>query len=128
MSTNFDTMWIGKRQIYEFALRRGCSKRDILHCLHMEEKELAVKYLGVPLISTRLRAGDCEEIKAKMVRKIQSWHAKHLAYAGRVQLILAVLSSIQIYWCRICILPKKNMKEVEATLRQFLWAGSSTKR
>lgn len=103
-------------------------KTDLIARLNMEVKELPIKYLGVPLISTRLKHSDCEELKAKMLKKVQSWHAKFLSYAGRVQLIIAVLSSIQTYWCRIFVLPKKIMKEVDAIMRTFLWSGASMRR
>ena len=38
----------------------------------MEVKDFPVKYLGVPLISTKLKAEDCKSIKAKILAQIQS--------------------------------------------------------
>ena len=103
-------------------------KNDLVQCSGMAVKELPVKYLGVPLISTRLRVRVCEEIKKKMLMRVQSWTAKALSYAGRVQLVVAVLHSIQAYWCTIFVLPKKVLKEVDEILRRFIWTGTEMKK
>lgn len=39
-------------------------------------KELPVKNLRVPLISTRLKYSDCEDLKSRTLGKILSWHFK----------------------------------------------------
>lgn len=43
-------------------------------------------------------------------------------------MIISVLTRIQTYWCRIFILPKQVLKEIDAILRTFLWAGVSLRR
>lgn len=48
---------------------------------------LPVRYLGVPLITTRLHALDCQALIDKILKKVQSWANKMLSYGGRVQLI-----------------------------------------
>lgn len=73
------------------------AKEEICSIMGMNAKELPVKYLGVPLISISLKYGDCEDLKNKIMGKVLSWHAKLLAYAGRIQLIISVLSSIHTY-------------------------------
>lgn len=73
--------------------------------LGMKKKVVPVRYLRVPLISTRLRARDCEDIKNRLLRKVQCWTAKALSYAGRIQLAISVLHSIRSYWETIFILP-----------------------
>ena len=71
---------------------------NICNLMGMEMKVLPVKYLGVPLISSRLRYDDCVVLKERILRRVTSWHAKVLSYAGgRVQLIISVLASIQSY-------------------------------
>lgn len=65
--------------------------------LDIPEPALSVKYLGVPLISTKLRYSDCLVLKDRMLKRVQSWSIKLLSYGGRSQLISSVLFSIQVY-------------------------------
>lgn len=58
-------------------------KQMIVELMGMQMGDLPVKYLGVPLITTRLRKEDCQIIKEKMVSKISHWAVKNLTYAGR---------------------------------------------
>jgi hypothetical protein len=81
-------------------------KQEILSLLQMVEGKLPVRYLGVPLITSRLTAPDCEGLVAKFTARIDSWCSKHLSFAGRLQLISSILFSIQVFWSSIFILPK----------------------
>nr|GEV33683.1 hypothetical protein [Tanacetum cinerariifolium] len=56
--------------------------------------KLPVRCLGVPLIAKRLGVKDCGCLLDKIKNKIQSWKNKYLSYAGRLQLIAAVLEFI----------------------------------
>ncbi|KAG6750319.1 hypothetical protein POTOM_047423 [Populus tomentosa] len=58
---------------------------------------LPVKYIGVPLISTRLTHMDCLSLVKRITSRIQLWTSASLTYAGRLQLIKSVLFSIQVY-------------------------------
>ena len=42
--------------------------------------------------------------------------------------MVAVLHSIQAYWCTIFILPKKVLKEVDEILCKFLWTSVEIKK
>ena len=68
---------------------------------------LLVRYLGVPLISTKLSSSDYKVLVEKIVARIRSWTSKCLSYAGRLQLMISILSSFHIYWSILFILPKK---------------------
>nr|GEW14982.1 RNA-directed DNA polymerase, eukaryota, reverse transcriptase zinc-binding domain protein [Tanacetum cinerariifolium] len=46
---------------------------------------------------------------------------KVLTYAGRIQLIASVLSSMQIYWSSVYMLSCTTIKEIEKLLKGFLW-------
>lgn len=73
----------------------------------MMEGVLPVRYLGVPLISSRLSAEDCRMILEKISRRIGSWTSKNLSFAGRLQLLTSVMFSLQVYWTGVFILPKR---------------------
>jgi hypothetical protein len=96
----------------------------LLECLGMKEGKLPVRYLGVPLISNKLSSLDCEALLEKISSQINSWMAKHLSFAGRLQLLSSVLYIIQIYWLNIFILPKKVIKAIEQKFNRFLWNGN----
>ncbi|XP_021996267.1 uncharacterized protein LOC110893468 [Helianthus annuus] len=96
-------------------------KDAILGILPFEEGMLPVKYLGVPLISSRLRVKDCSVLLERLDQRIKNWKNKLLSFAGRLQLILSVLSSMHVYWASAFILPVRVVNELEAKLRNFLW-------
>ncbi|KAK1441009.1 hypothetical protein QVD17_06845 [Tagetes erecta] len=104
-------------------------RMTILSIMSFVEGSLPVKYLGVPLISSRLLYKDCKILVEKLEGKILNWRNRMLSFAGRLQLILSVLSSMHIYWASVFILPARVILELEAKMRGFLWSqGSSTSR
>ena len=82
-----------------------------------------MKYLGVPLISSRLSHSICQPLLDKIIAKIQSWTSRSLSFAGRLQLISLVLYSIQTYWCSMFIVPKITCYKIEQIFNGFLWSG-----
>ena len=85
--------------------------------------ELLVRYLGVPLISTKLTTLHCKPLVDSITSRLQSWTANFLSFAGRLQLIKSVLCSILSFWNGLFILPKKVLRKIEQILRRFLWRG-----
>lgn len=95
-------------------------KNLLCNILPIKVGELPVRYLGVPLITTRLHASDCQLLIDKITARVQSWTNRLLLYGGRAQLISSVLFSTQVYWSSIFILPQKVLKSIiEAILRSF---------
>ena len=88
---------------------------------------LPARYLGVPLISSKLSSKDCKMLVDKITARLKSWTTKHLSYAGRIQLIISVLSSLQVYWMGLFLLPKQVTYQLDQLLRSFLWSGSDLK-
>ncbi|KAK1407858.1 hypothetical protein QVD17_39485 [Tagetes erecta] len=101
----------------------------ILSIMPFVEGSLPVKYLGVPLISSRLLYKDCKILVEKLEGKILNWRNRMLSFVGRLQLILSVLSSMHIYWASVFILPARVILDLEAKMRGFLWSqGTSISR
>ncbi|KAL0284387.1 UNVERIFIED_CONTAM: hypothetical protein Sradi_7200500 [Sesamum radiatum] len=73
-------------------------KQRILDLLGFQEGSLPVKYLGVPLIASRLSIADCRPLMEKI--------------DGRIA---------------VFILPKGVIRAIETKLRSFLWQGSTGK-
>jgi hypothetical protein len=53
----------------------------------MQEGKLPIRYLGVPLLSKRLTAPDCDVLVSKIAGHIDSWLARNLSFAERLQLV-----------------------------------------
>ncbi|GJU56847.1 putative reverse transcriptase domain, reverse transcriptase zinc-binding domain protein [Tanacetum coccineum] len=88
------------------------TKFDILNVLPFEEDKLPTKYLGVPLVLSRLLYRDCKELMEKVKRRISDWENKSLSLAGRAQLIR---------WCSL-------MLELEQLMRGFLWCQGDMRK
>ncbi|KAL2235433.1 UNVERIFIED_CONTAM: hypothetical protein Sindi_1275500 [Sesamum indicum] len=97
-----------------------------LYSLGFQEGVLPMRYLGLPLLSSRLTIADCHPLLLKIDKRIAGWERMAISYAGRVQIIKAVHMSLSLYWASAFILPKKVKNEIEKRLRTFLWKGTTT--
>ncbi|KAL0293833.1 UNVERIFIED_CONTAM: Retrovirus-related Pol polyprotein from type-2 retrotransposable element R2DM [Sesamum radiatum] len=100
-------------------------RQDILDLIGFQEGSLPIKYLGVPLVSSRLSVADCQPLIDMINKRLAGWNHLNLSLAGRTQLIKSVLSSLHMYWASAFILPKSVIKVIEGKMRAFLWKGSA---
>ncbi|XP_071698739.1 uncharacterized protein [Rutidosis leptorrhynchoides] len=141
----FSSVKVGEKGLEEFSSMSGLfpnlqkstiffgsvhpvTRCEILDLLPFKVGSLPLKYLGVPLISKRLGIGDCKCLVDKVKGKINCWRNKSLSYAGRLQLINSVLSSMQVYWASVYFLPQAIIKDIESLLMNFLWANDQKSR
>ncbi|GKA60190.1 putative RNA-directed DNA polymerase, eukaryota, reverse transcriptase zinc-binding domain protein, partial [Tanacetum coccineum] len=103
-------------------------KASILNSMPFAEGVLPVRYLGVPLISSRLLFRDCKILVEKLESRVNDWRNKFLSLAGRLQLIRSVLSSMHIYWASVFILPSRIVHDLEQLMRGFLWCQGEMKK
>ncbi|KAJ9561158.1 hypothetical protein OSB04_006318 [Centaurea solstitialis] len=101
----------------------GRNREEILNILPFKLGSLPVRYLGVPLLSNKLFHKDCLALIDKVKRRILDWKNKWLSFAGRLQLINSVLSSISVYWASMFLLPISVVNEIRKLLRTFLWSS-----
>ncbi|GAV92490.1 LOW QUALITY PROTEIN: zf-RVT domain-containing protein, partial [Cephalotus follicularis] len=101
-------------------------KERILQLSQFTAASLPIKYLGLPLITSRLTKQDCAPLLAKILGRANSWVSRSLSYAGRLQLIRSTLASMHVFWCSTFLLPAEVIKECERTLRRFLWGGNGS--
>lgn len=114
-----------KCQVYKGGVQSE-DKQQILEFLGYGEGELLVKYLGLPLSVNKLSVMQCKPLIDKITSRINTWMARTLSYAGRAQLIKAVLASMQACWAQVFILPQKVIKLIESICQSYLWSGSAT--
>lgn len=98
-------------------------RNDILLEMGFREGSLLVRYLGVPIITSRINKADCCTLVNRITARVQSWTHRFLSIAGRIQLIRSVLHAIQAYWASVFVLPIAVMDQIEKIFRQFLWKG-----
>ncbi|KAL0282286.1 UNVERIFIED_CONTAM: hypothetical protein Sradi_7265400 [Sesamum radiatum] len=71
------------------ALQAG--RQNILDILGFPEGSLPLKYLGVPLVSSRLKIADCQGLIGKLEGRLAGWGHLNFSFAGRVQLIKSTI-------------------------------------
>ncbi|GJR80252.1 putative RNA-directed DNA polymerase [Tanacetum coccineum] len=103
-------------------------KLAILQVMPFEEGRLPVKYLGVPLVPSRLVFKDCKELIDKVISRTNDWKNKSLSIAGRLQLIQSVISSMHVFWASVFILPSRVLLDIEQIMRGFLWCQGSIRK
>jgi hypothetical protein len=59
----------------------GAEREHIIRILGFREGELPTKYLGVPLISSRLKAVYCKGLMDRITSKVRHWTCRTLSYA-----------------------------------------------
>nr|GEV37768.1 hypothetical protein [Tanacetum cinerariifolium] len=100
--------------------------QELMHNYHLERGKLPIKYLGVPLVSSRLMIRDCNELVDKVQIRIQDWKNKSLSIAGQLQLIHSILGSMHINWASVFFLPNHVLLNIEQLMREFLWSHRSS--
>ena len=58
---------------------------------------LPIRYLGVPLLSTKLSYKDCQPIIDRVRNRICAWHSRAFSFGGRLQLAQSIISTIYVY-------------------------------
>ncbi|GJT26681.1 RNA-directed DNA polymerase, eukaryota, reverse transcriptase zinc-binding domain protein [Tanacetum coccineum] len=78
-------------------------------------------FFGVPLITKKISVSECRPLIDKVKQETHDWKNMALSYAGRLQLIALVLSSMQVYWASVFLLPRTIIKDINKLLKGFLW-------
>jgi len=99
------------------------AKHNLFELLHMLKRVLPMRYLGVPLISKRLSAADCDSLISKISSKIDSWLVKKLSSAGRLQLLSSVLVACKCFGLGFLYYPKRLYSSWNRNLIGFFGLG-----
>lgn len=99
------------------------TKDDLVAISGFQLDSLPLKYLGVPISSKKIQAGDCRIFVEKMVARIKVWSTRHLSFAGRMQLINSVLMSISVYWGQNFLIPSVVIRKINVVCKSYLWFG-----
>ena len=83
--------------------------------------ELPFRYLGIPLAAEQLKVIHYGPLLDKISDSIKAWTASSLSYAGRLELIRAVLQGIECFWLSILPAPAAILEKIYRLCRHFLW-------
>ncbi|GJY42406.1 hypothetical protein Tco_0429676 [Tanacetum coccineum] len=102
-------------------------KLDILNILSFEEGNLPVKYLGVPLVPSRLIYRDCSELVEKVKQRIKDWKNNILSIKETLWVKWIHTYKLQVH-SRWDIPLRGNMSwgwrkilQVRPLVQQFIW-------
>ena len=82
---------------------------------------LPIRYLEFPLTLTKHAY---EPLIDKVQSRMLVWSNKSLSFAGRLQLMKYVITSIVNFWSSAFILPVAFLNEIEGLCSACLWSGS----
>ncbi|KAG7563624.1 Reverse transcriptase domain [Arabidopsis suecica] len=85
---------------------------------------LPVRYLGLPLMSRKLKISEYSPLLEKITNKFRGWATKSLSYAGRAQLLKSVIYGTINFWTSTFLLPNGCIKKIESLCSKFLWSGN----
>ncbi|XP_040996793.1 uncharacterized protein LOC121242840 [Juglans microcarpa x Juglans regia] len=113
-----------------FANGGNKSMKSLMEVLHVYELWTGVfpfKYLGVPIVVSRLKVCDFGELLGKVSKKIAGWKMKLLSAGGRVILLHHVLSSMATHLLAVLQVPKGVLLALNRILSSFFWGASDGK-
>lgn len=85
---------------------------------------LPIWYLGLPLTTKSMTQLDYKPLLDEICNCLLYWRNKSLSYAGRLQLIKPVITSILNFWCSLFMLLDRCLDAIESMCSAFLWSGS----
>ncbi|XP_040372858.1 uncharacterized protein LOC112194030 [Rosa chinensis] len=86
------------------------------------------KYLGMPLIHSRITKSTYASILDKVQNRLAGWKCKVLSLAGRLTLIHSVTATIPNYAMQTTRLPMYICDDLDKINRNFLWGDTENKK
>ncbi|XP_074320627.1 uncharacterized protein LOC141657334 [Silene latifolia] len=102
---------VDKTQIYFGGVVQEV-RAAILTSTGFSEGSFPFHYLGLPLGPSRYSVSMFDSLILKIQTKLQHWSAKSLTYAGKAQLLDAVIFGIENFWCSSVLLPKNVLHQI----------------
>lgn len=117
-----------KSRIHFSANVKRHEANDICDTLQFQRTDHLGRYLGVPLLHSRVISDTYKYLIDKVYTKLSAWKAKSLSLAGRLTLAKATLSAIPFYTMQTSALPSSCCAKIEKIIRGFIWGSDSTSR
>ncbi|XP_042983328.1 uncharacterized protein LOC122312726 [Carya illinoinensis] len=95
--------------------------RALLRFTGFTEGSFPFKYLGVPIITGRLKIPHFDDLIAKVQSKLEGWQARLLSSGAHLTLIKHVLQSILVHSLSILKTPKAVIEKIHRIISTFFW-------
>lgn len=96
---------------------------EVINLTGFQLGSFPITYLGLPLITSRLKAQDCAFLINRLCSRIENWTSRTLRFSGRLLLIKSVLFNVQGYWASYLFLPIDILDKIRSMFAKFLWGG-----
>ncbi|XP_074300962.1 uncharacterized protein LOC141632303 [Silene latifolia] len=103
-------------------------KRQINALTGYIEDAFPFRYLGITLNPGRLTSSMFNMMVDKIQGSIHHWSGNLLSYAGKLQLINAVVFGLENFWCSVLLLPSHIIKLVNKLCKDYFWGTCGQQR
>ncbi|CAH9134267.1 unnamed protein product [Cuscuta epithymum] len=100
---------------------------QILDLVDFQQGAFPVRYLGIPLAPLKISVAQFAPLIDTVTDYINAWNTKTLSYAGKLELIRAVMQGVQSFWLGIFPVPRTIIDRIVSLCRIFLWGGKYAK-
>jgi hypothetical protein len=92
---------------------------------HCQQVDFPIKYLGIPLSTSKLPRSALQSLLDKAVDKLLVWKGSMMHHSGQLVMVKSTLSVVPIY-TTICMgLPAWMHKGLVRIAKAFMWSGSN---
>ncbi|CAA3017425.1 Hypothetical predicted protein [Olea europaea subsp. europaea] len=81
------------------------------------------RYLGIPLATERLKISTYDTFLDKITAHIGAWSRVSLSYAGKLELVKAVIQGVECFWLSIFPIPSTVASKIISLCQNFLWGS-----
>ncbi|XP_042973207.1 uncharacterized protein LOC122305011 [Carya illinoinensis] len=110
-----------KSSIYFSSQVSASRRRALLRFSGFTEGIFPFKYLGVLIISERLKIARFDDLIAKVQTRLEGWQTRLLSSGARLLLIKHVLQSILVHSLSILRTPKAVIEKLQRIISTFFW-------
>lgn len=89
-------MNVAKTELFTSGLDQ--QESDAIACYGFTAGLLLIRYLGLPLMSRKLKISEYEPLLGNLTAKFRQWAVKSLSFAGRLQLLSSVIFGTINFW------------------------------
>ncbi|XP_074266196.1 uncharacterized protein LOC141588663 [Silene latifolia] len=97
---------------------------EIIQVSGFQKGTMPFRYLGVLIPAKRISKNEGQQIIDRIVKRIRSWEARHLSYAGKLALIKSILITLHSYRASIFLIPSGIMNKIQSLCRNYPWKGN----
>lgn len=92
---------------------------DLQDISNIPRGEFPVKYLGIPLMHGKHKTTYFTPLLHRISSKIREWTSSSLSYAGKLELIKAILQGIEAFWIHAFPFPTTIIRSINSMGRTY---------